>query len=149
VRFMLPIGLILLGVSFLETAPAFALPSANDLPEEYLRGQIILEARSPLDGDVISASEYADLMAKLEKEQADRADLALIRYSDLAVLFNPDQKPAVPAPPTAAELYRGQNPYARTSPQELAARKSTVSELLFLLRIRKVFSTFGLQINLR
>jgi hypothetical protein len=121
--------------------PALALPPASDLPEEYLRAQIILEARSPQDGDVIAAGEYADLMAKSEKEVADRVAFNL--------LIDQFEKRAQPTAKTPEQIYRGQNPYARTPPLELAASKNTPRELIFLLRIRKIFSTFGIQINLR
>ncbi|NDJ16921.1 hypothetical protein [Myxacorys almedinensis] len=46
--------------------PAVALPNADDLPEEILRTEIILEARSPLDGKPLTAAEYAKLQAQLQ-----------------------------------------------------------------------------------
>ncbi len=129
------------GLISLTATPVFSLPPASDLPEEYLRAQIILEARSPQDGDVIAAGEYADLMANIEKEEAERVARTIFidRYEKL-----PDRTPTTPE-----EIYRGRNPYTRTPPQELAVRKNTPRELIFLLRLRKVFSTFGLQINLK
>jgi hypothetical protein len=133
----------LFGIGFISftASPVFSLPSANDLPEEYLRAQIILEARSPQDGEVIAAGEYADLLASNEKEEADRVARSLFidKYEKL-----PDRPPTTPE-----EIYRGRNPYSRTPPKELAARKNTPRELIFLLRLRKIFSTFGLQINLK
>jgi hypothetical protein len=133
----------LVGLGFISctAGPAFSLPPANDLPEEYLRAQIILEARSPQDGDVMAAGEYADLMANNEKAEADR--LARAVFSD-GFEKQPDRPPTTPE-----EIYRGRNPYSRTPPKELAARKNTPRELIFLLRLRKIFSTFGLQINLK
>ncbi|MEL6437807.1 MAG: hypothetical protein AAFQ80_00930 [Cyanobacteria bacterium J06621_8] len=50
---------------------AWALPPATDTPEEILRTEIILEGRSPIDGQPLSASEYEEL----------RADLAQSRFS--------------------------------------------------------------------
>lgn len=134
-------GLVGLGLISLTATPAFSLPPASDLPEEYLRAQIILEARSPQDGEVMAAGEYADLVAITEKEEADRVARAVFidRYEKL-----PDR-----APTTPEEIYRGRNPYSRTPPKELAAHKNTPREIVFLLRVRKIFSTFGLQINLR
>jgi hypothetical protein len=132
----------LVGFGLISIAsPAFSLPPASDLPEEYLRAQIILEARSPQDGEVITAGEYADLVASTEKEQADRVARTVFidQYEKL-----PDRTPTTPE-----EIYRGRNPYSRTPPKELAARKNTPRELIFLLRLRRVFSTFGLQINLK
>ncbi|MGK7888266.1 MAG: hypothetical protein AB4042_02965 [Leptolyngbyaceae cyanobacterium] len=44
---------------------AIALPPPEDTPEEILRTEIILEARSPLDGEPLTASEYVELQAEL------------------------------------------------------------------------------------
>ena len=46
--------------------PALALPPASDIPEEVLRTEIILEARSPVDGKSLTAAEYAELQAQLQ-----------------------------------------------------------------------------------
>jgi hypothetical protein len=87
------------------TAPAIALPPPTDLPEEYLRTQIIIEARSPLNGEAISAAEYSDLLAQLEKQLSERENEAFI--------------------------------------------KPSYKDALFLLRLRKILSTLGIQINTR
>jgi hypothetical protein len=42
-----------------------ALPPPDDIPEEILRTEIVVEARSPLDGQPVTASEYAELKGKL------------------------------------------------------------------------------------
>lgn len=44
-----------------------ALPPPEDIPEEVLRTEIITEARSPIDGKPLTASEYAQLKAKLQE----------------------------------------------------------------------------------
>lgn len=44
-----------------------ALPPPEDMPEEVMRTQIILEARSPIDGQLLSAAEYAELQAQLAR----------------------------------------------------------------------------------
>jgi uncharacterized small protein (DUF1192 family) len=80
-----------------------ALPPATDLPEEILRTQIILEARSPLNGEVLSAAEYAELIAQLEAEITRRE-------SEVAI-------------------------------------KPSYKEAIFLLRIRRVFLWFGINIR--
>lgn len=49
-----------------DSAPESLLPPPNDLPEEIARTQIIVEARSPVDGRPLSASEYAELQVQLE-----------------------------------------------------------------------------------
>lgn len=43
----------------------FSLPPAEDIPEEVLRTEIILEGRSPIDGQPLSAKEYAELQIHL------------------------------------------------------------------------------------
>ena len=43
------------------------LPPREDIPEEILRTEIITEARSPIDGKPLTASEYAQLTAKVQK----------------------------------------------------------------------------------
>ena len=45
----------------------FALPPAEDIPEEILRTEIILEGRSLIDGKPLSASEYEELQAQLKE----------------------------------------------------------------------------------
>lgn len=49
----------------LTATPAFSLPPPEDTPEEILRTEIITEARSPLTGEPMSASEYAELTETL------------------------------------------------------------------------------------
>lgn len=44
---------------------AVALPPSEDIPEEVLRTQIITEGRSPLNGEPLTAAEYAQLKAEL------------------------------------------------------------------------------------
>jgi hypothetical protein len=44
---------------------ALALPPQNDIPEEILRTEVITEARSPLNGEPISAADYAALQEHL------------------------------------------------------------------------------------
>jgi hypothetical protein len=43
-----------------------ALPPPDDTPEEILRTEIIIEARSPVDGKPLTASEYAELLTQLQ-----------------------------------------------------------------------------------
>ena len=45
--------------------PSHTLPPPEDIPEEILRTEIILEARSPIDGKPLTASEYAELQAQI------------------------------------------------------------------------------------
>lgn len=39
---------------------------AIEIPEEVLRTEIIIEARSPIDGKPLNAAEYAELQAQLQ-----------------------------------------------------------------------------------
>jgi hypothetical protein len=66
--FRLGLWVALLGSVTTGLSPAFALPPAEDEPEERLRTEIILEARSPMDGEPMTAAEYAELEAQLEAE---------------------------------------------------------------------------------
>jgi len=44
------------------------LAADTDIPEEILRTEIIVEARSPLTGELLTAAEYAQLQASLDRE---------------------------------------------------------------------------------
>jgi hypothetical protein len=58
--------LILAGIGILVSLTGvMALPSAQDIPEEILRTEIFTQARSPIDGKRLTASEYAQLQAQL------------------------------------------------------------------------------------
>lgn len=45
---------------------AVSLPPPEDMPEEVLRTEIFTEARSPIDGEPLTAAEYAELQAQLQ-----------------------------------------------------------------------------------
>lgn len=42
------------------------LPPQADIPEEILRTEIILAARSPIDGRILTPAEYAELQAQMQ-----------------------------------------------------------------------------------
>lgn len=48
---------------FLEVG--VTLPPPEDIPEEVLRTEIITEGRSPMNGEPLSAAEYAQIQEKL------------------------------------------------------------------------------------
>ncbi|MFM7363066.1 MAG: hypothetical protein ACKO11_00915 [Cuspidothrix sp.] len=48
------------------------LPPVDDIPEEILRNEIILEARSPIDGKKLTAAEYAQLQAQMQTNPPPR-----------------------------------------------------------------------------
>lgn len=51
-----------------------ALPPPEDTPEEILRTEIIIEARSPIDGKPVSAAEYIEIQAQLQKVPPPKLD---------------------------------------------------------------------------
>ncbi|MGF1458706.1 MAG: hypothetical protein ACFBSG_06730 [Leptolyngbyaceae cyanobacterium] len=54
------------GLGILNIArPSHALPPPEEVPEEKLRTEIILEARSPLTGAPITVAEYEQLQSEL------------------------------------------------------------------------------------
>ncbi len=63
-----------LGLTF--TRPVQGLPPPEDTPEEVLRTEIVTEARSPIDGTLLTAAEYAELQARLRSTAAVQPDIA-------------------------------------------------------------------------
>ncbi len=55
------------------------LPPPEDTPEEILRTEIITEARSPIDGELLTAAEYAELQALLQEDPTDPVVAAQIQ----------------------------------------------------------------------
>ncbi|WP_088891750.1 hypothetical protein [Leptolyngbya ohadii] len=55
--------------------PALAVPPPEDQPEEVLRTEVIIQARSPVDGKPLTAREYAELQAR---EEAVRESLGSV-----------------------------------------------------------------------
>ncbi|MGC1245463.1 MAG: hypothetical protein WA865_04550 [Spirulinaceae cyanobacterium] len=54
-----------LGILPVGIQTTLALPPPEDIPEEVLRTEIITEARSPVDGQILTAAEYTELEAQL------------------------------------------------------------------------------------
>ena len=52
-----------------EVSGTSGLPPAEDIPEEVLRTEIILDARSPVDGAPLTASEYVELQQDLAEPE--------------------------------------------------------------------------------
>ena len=70
---------LVMGVLLLSTPLAssgHALPPPDDIPEEVLRREIITEARSPIDGQLMTAADYAELQAKLGEQPEDSISLS-------------------------------------------------------------------------
>lgn len=70
------------GLWLSPTIAAEALPPPEDVPEEVLRTEIITEGRSPISGEILSAAEYAQLEAELQ-----RADIQQAPDSFRSVIF--------------------------------------------------------------
>jgi hypothetical protein len=60
-------------VQIASSVTANNLPLDPDIPEEVLRAEIITEARSPINGKALSASDFAELVVNT-KQQLDRDD---------------------------------------------------------------------------
>jgi hypothetical protein len=133
-------GLAALGLVLLAPAPVLALPPPTDLPEEYLRTKMILEARSPLDGDVLNAAEYSDLLVALEQEKNEQAAAAFLnqRYPEL---------PNTPRYRNTRIQYPKEDPNSMDSVDY--TNNPNYREVLFLLRLRKIASFFGINIRTR
>ncbi len=60
-------SLIIGNLLLIASQKILALPPVDDIPEEVLRTEIILEARSPIDGRPVTPSEYAQLKEEKAK----------------------------------------------------------------------------------
>jgi hypothetical protein len=65
-------GLLLLTPATAAAESQVALPPPEEVPEEVLRTEIILSARSPMDGQPMSPAEYAQLTERLQENTATR-----------------------------------------------------------------------------
>ena len=63
--FCLPLAAIYLVPSAIFATPNKTLSLDEDIPEEVLRAEIYTDARSPIDGKLLTATEYVELMEKL------------------------------------------------------------------------------------
>ncbi len=61
--------LIINCLAILKANSGGALPPASDTPEEILRTEIILDGRSPLTGEPLTASEYAELQTDIAQRK--------------------------------------------------------------------------------
>lgn len=58
---------IILGLN--TTQGVLSLPERGDIPEEVLRTEIVLEGRSPLDGQPVNLAEYLRLRQQLAQSR--------------------------------------------------------------------------------
>jgi hypothetical protein len=56
-------------VILFSSSHSIALPPPTDTPEEILRTEIILEGRSPVTGEPLTALEYAELQTDLAQRK--------------------------------------------------------------------------------
>ncbi|MEO1622086.1 MAG: hypothetical protein AAFU53_13775 [Cyanobacteria bacterium J06632_3] len=70
--------------------------TAEEIPEEILRTEIITEARSPLTGEPMSAADYAQLQATLDGANGTPTVSDDIRYLIFLLQFRRAIKPIVP-----------------------------------------------------
>ncbi|MEM8642345.1 MAG: hypothetical protein AAGG51_26535 [Cyanobacteria bacterium P01_G01_bin.54] len=90
--------LILGGITSLWHAVpgASALPPADDPPEEVLRSEIILDARSPIDGEPLTAAEYIQAQQAIaESAYAPELD-SEIQYAIFLLQIRKALKPILP-----------------------------------------------------
>jgi len=92
--------LVVLGLSSITwSQPVLAVPPPEDTPEEILRNQIIVEARSPVDGEPLSPSEYAELQAQLRDPNRVRTLSSEVRYVIFLLQLRRVIKPVLPILP--------------------------------------------------
>jgi hypothetical protein len=95
-KFVLILLISLGNTAMSGTDPASALPPPEDTPEEVLRTEIIVEARSPVDGESLTPAEYAELQGELQESEnppevaASLQDqIFLLKLLNLLDLVNP------------------------------------------------------------
>lgn len=97
-RWSLCLAGLLLGIQ--SRTPAVSaqvqLPPADEIPEEILRTEIIFEARSPIDGQPLTATEYAELQAALRAPSDTPLIRSDIRYLVFLLQARRAVKPIVP-----------------------------------------------------
>ncbi len=88
--------LITLMLTQIKVNPAISLPPPEDIPEEILRIQIITEGRSIVNGEPLTASEYAQLETELAQSKYPpeiaaklRHLIFLLRIRQMIMILNP------------------------------------------------------------
>ena len=78
----------IIGYNVIVPAQASSFPMENDIPEEVLRAEIITEARSPLDGKALSATEFAELVVTAKQQvELDNASFVINNSKVKETLF--------------------------------------------------------------
>jgi hypothetical protein len=68
---------IVVGLNIHWGALVMALSLEQDIPEEILRMEVITAARSPIDGRLVSAAEYAKLQERLAVTPPPKLDIKI------------------------------------------------------------------------
>ncbi|HEY9876933.1 MAG TPA: hypothetical protein V6D29_00695 [Leptolyngbyaceae cyanobacterium] len=89
------VGMVFMGL----LPPSGALPPPEDVPEEILRTEIITEARSPIDGQPLSAAEYAKLQEELQNPNDSGIAPANFREAVFLLQIRRILKPILPIIP--------------------------------------------------
>ena len=63
---------ILVGLTGHSGRAAMVLSPQEDIPEEILRTEIILAARSPIDGKLLTPAEYSELQTQMQTSPPPR-----------------------------------------------------------------------------
>ncbi|NEO85258.1 MAG: hypothetical protein F6J87_13575 [Spirulina sp. SIO3F2] len=85
-----------LGTLLLFTPTAQALPPADDPPEEVLRSEIILDGRSAIDGEPLTAAEYVQEQEALAESAYPPELAAEIQHVIFLLRLRQLLKPIVP-----------------------------------------------------
>jgi hypothetical protein len=87
---------LFLGIALVMAKSAVGLPPPEDIPEEILRTEIVTQARSPIDGELLTAAEYAQLQAELSQRSTPpelapeiRQNIFLLQLLDFLETISP------------------------------------------------------------
>lgn len=60
-------AIVVILTSIMPTSSAYATPEIEKMPDLVLPPALVLDLRSPLDGRLLTATEYADLQAEIDR----------------------------------------------------------------------------------
>lgn len=60
-------AIVVILTSIMPTSSAYATPESEKMPDLVLPPALVLDLRSPLDGRLLTATEYADLQAEIDR----------------------------------------------------------------------------------
>ena len=86
---------LIMGSTLFLPKIALSLPPITEIPEEVLRTEIITSARSPIDGKLLTAAQYAEVQIQLQNSPPlklspkVRETIFLLRLRQLIRTFAP------------------------------------------------------------